>query len=99
MVMESNIIPLCGIMGRRRSRRRYHRLKSEENIQISISEVPKYAKTGVAPKITLSIKSLKRFRDDYVEMMLCFAGHVAQLNNGNVYLYKKFPNAPLFLPS
>nr|POF27300.1 hypothetical protein CFP56_25559 [Quercus suber] len=99
MVMESDIIPFCGIMGRRRSRRRYHRLKSEENIQLSISEVPKYAKTRVAPKATFSIKFLKRFRDDYVEMMLCLAGHIAQLNNGNVYLYKKIPNAPLFSPS
>ena len=99
MVMESDIIPFCGIMGRLRSRKRYHRLKSEENIQISISEVPEYAKTRVAPKATLSIKIFKRFRDDYVEMMLCLAGHIAQLNNGNVYLYKKIPNAPLFSPS
>jgi hypothetical protein len=100
----SDIIPFCGIVGRRKSRRRYHRLKSmvsnEENMKISMSEVPKYAKmTRLATKITLSIKHLKRFRDDYVEMMLCFAGHLAQLNNGNVYLYKNFPNDPRFSAS
>ena len=35
-------------------------------------------------RIVSPMKILERLRDAYVEMMLSFAGNVAQLNNGNV---------------
>lgn len=39
----------------------------------------------------LAVEPLRKWRDAYVEMMLCFAAHVAQLNNGNVYLFRRIP--------
>ncbi|EXC25184.1 hypothetical protein L484_013273 [Morus notabilis] len=74
-------------------RRRYQRLrrvvsdKENEKVPISKASRRKYAwKVRVAPKLRVkfckSIVLLKRFRDSYVEMMLCFAGRVMQLSSG-----------------
>ncbi|XVF12272.1 hypothetical protein REPUB_Repub08aG0101400 [Reevesia pubescens] len=52
------------------------------------------SKVNVSPKIGIglpAVEPLRKWRDAYVEMMLSFAGHVTQLNNGNVYLFKRIP--------
>lgn len=61
---------------------------------------PKFWKIRVAPKLRLKVTSssmavLRRLRNAYVGMMLCFAGRVAQLNHGNVHLFQK-TNVPQF---
>lgn len=62
---------------------------------------PKFWKIRVTPKLRLKVASssmaavLRRLRNAYVGMMLCFAGRVAQLNHGNVHLFQK-TNVPQF---
>lgn len=61
---------------------------------------PKFWKIRVTPKLRLKVTSssmavLRRLRNAYVGMMLCFAGRVAQLNHGNVHLFQK-TNVPQF---
>ncbi|KAF4396229.1 hypothetical protein F8388_019775 [Cannabis sativa] len=76
-----------------RKRRKYQRLRSkvlnEEN-----EEIPKwkgFRKFKVTPKLRVKFSSptmtLKKFRDNYVQMMLCFAGRVMQFTNGNMFNY------------
>ncbi|KAG2667527.1 hypothetical protein I3843_15G116700 [Carya illinoinensis] len=93
--MKMDIFPSCGRIKRHQSRRRYQRLKSshvvitnEEHMKIAASEI-----ISLPTNITFSIKFVKRLRDSYVELMLCFAGRIAQLNNGTVFLYKTIPSA------
>lgn len=87
-------------------RRKYHRLRSlvsnKHNEEVSLTKGTRrgrFWKTRATPKLRLkiraSIKALKSFRDAYVEMMLCFAGRLMQLNTGNVHLVKKI-NTPRF---
>lgn len=89
-------------------RTKYHRLRSgvanKDNAKISVtkrSRRHRFWKIKVTPKLRLlkigssSIMLLKRLRDAYVKMMFCFAGHVMQLNTGNVHLVKK-TNTPQF---
>ncbi|KAG6675784.1 hypothetical protein I3842_15G121900 [Carya illinoinensis] len=92
--MKMDIFPSCGSIEKYQSKRGYQRLKSshevitnEEHMKIAASEI-----ISLPTNITFSIKFTKRVRDSYVEMMLCFAGHIAQLNNGNVFLSKRIPS-------
>lgn len=92
-------VPVCGSMKKYRRNGTYHRLKSITEVsdcsQCSnvgmlssdvkmVEVVPK-----VQPKIRLSINLLKRFRDAYVEGMLCFAINIAHMNNGDICFVKK----------
>ena len=82
-----------------RRRRQHQRLRSvalnEENETNSISKGSQKnsRKFRVTPKLRVKFSSsmviLRRFRDAYVEMMLCFGGRLMQLNNGNFHLFKK----------
>ena len=73
----------------------------EVNENETISMLDEYGRRGlkkkvksipkVSPKIAFPVEPLRKWKDAYVEMMLCFAGHVTQLNNGNVYLFKRIP--------
>lgn len=99
------LAPLCGSMMRCWRRRKYHRLRSgaannyyKDNAKTSATKGrhrPKFWKIKVTPKLQLlkvgtpSIMLLRRFRDAYVAMMLCFGERLMQLNTGNVHLVKK----------
>ncbi|KAM1026508.1 hypothetical protein ACFX2I_039368 [Malus domestica] len=80
----------CGNMKRYRRRRRYRRLRNavtnEQNAMVSMGKRLKFGKIRVTPMLQIKVKSsimlLKKFRNAYVGMMLCFAGRVVQLNNG-----------------
>ncbi|POO01913.1 hypothetical protein TorRG33x02_022050 [Trema orientale] len=86
-------------------RRQYRRLRSvglsEENERNPISKAgrKRFRKFKVSPKLRIKLSSsmaiLKRFRDAYVEMMLCFAGRLMQLNNGNFHLFKKITTSQI----
>lgn len=86
--MEAETTPLCINLSKYRKRRRYRRLNgviivnNKENLKISVCHKihQRFRKIQLIPK---------RFRDSYEEMMLRFARHVAQLNNGNIYLLMK----------
>lgn len=81
-----------------RRRSQYKRLRSAvfneetEKIPKSKASQKKFWKFKVTPKLRVKVSSsmvkLKRLRDAYVESMLCFAGRVMQLNNGNLHLFK-----------
>lgn len=86
--MEAETTPLCINLSKYRKRRRYRRLNgviivnNKENLKISVCHKihQRFRKIQLIPK---------RFRDSYEEMILRFARHVAQLNNGNIYLLMK----------
>ncbi|GMN46371.1 hypothetical protein TIFTF001_015552 [Ficus carica] len=78
------------LYGRRRRYQKLRRVNSiKENEAIPMSKASRWRrcswKVRVGPKLRVkfskSIVVLKRFRDSYIEMMLCFAGRVMQLNN------------------
>lgn len=81
-------------MKRGRRRRHYRRLNEEKKVR-------SHWKLGkirvIVPKLKRKnkslIKLLRRFRDAYVQMMLCFAGRLMQFNTGNVFLFKRIPRA------
>ncbi|KAG8476654.1 hypothetical protein CXB51_030626 [Gossypium anomalum] len=100
--METSKVPMCLNMKRYKRRKKYQRLKhtvlkheDEDNEKVSMLEesCPRGTGEAMVRKVpSLPIDSLRKWRDAYVEMMLCFAAHVKQLNNnGNVYLFKRFP--------
>ncbi|KAL9443877.1 hypothetical protein AB3S75_017119 [Citrus x aurantiifolia] len=86
--MEAETTPLCINLSKYRKRRRCRRLNgviivnNKENLKISVRHKihQRFRKIQLIPK---------RFRDSYEEMILRFARHVAQLNNGNIYLLMK----------
>ncbi|XWS60977.1 hypothetical protein CRYUN_Cryun07bG0085500 [Craigia yunnanensis] len=98
--METAKVPACLSMKmyRRKKYQRLKRMVStshEDNENETISMLEEYRRRGMmkskvmVPKVSpmianLPVEPLRKWRDAYVEMMLCFAGHVAQLNNGNV---------------
>ena len=69
-------------------RRKYTKLEDnyssdEENEMVS----------NLDTKIMSSMMYLERIRNGYVEMMLRLAAHVIQLNDGNVFSFKKASSA------
>ncbi|OAY59234.1 hypothetical protein MANES_01G015600v8 [Manihot esculenta] len=77
----------CINIERYRRRKRYQRLKHKKTCRRWKIKV----KLRVQPKVSSAMKLLKGCRDSYVRMMLCFAGHLAQFNTGNVFLFKRIP--------
>ncbi|KAK7291399.1 hypothetical protein RIF29_06509 [Crotalaria pallida] len=89
-------------MKKHRKNEAYHRLTSikevsdcshsSNNVTMLISPNVKMVEVmpnKIQPKIKLPTNLLKRFRDAYVEGMLCFAENVAHMNNGNICFEKK----------
>ncbi|XVE64006.1 hypothetical protein DITRI_Ditri07aG0066700 [Diplodiscus trichospermus] len=107
--METSKVPVCLSMKKHRRRKKYQRLtrmisaSHEDNENETVSILEEYRRRGlkskvksnpkVSPNIGLPVEPLRKCRDAYVEMMLCFAGHIKQLNNGNIYLFKRIPKA------
>ncbi|WRX19592.1 hypothetical protein QQP08_012079 [Theobroma cacao] len=103
--MEAAKLPVCLSMKRYRRRKKYQRLKRvisaahEDKESEATSMLEEYRRRGwkskvMVPKnIASPVEPLRKWRDSYEEMMLCFAGHFTQLSNGNVYLFKRIPKA------
>ncbi|XVE58749.1 hypothetical protein DITRI_Ditri04bG0194000 [Diplodiscus trichospermus] len=103
--METAKAPVCLSMERYRRRKKYQRLKRmasaghEDDENETISMLEECCRRGMimkskvmVPKIaSLPVEPLRKWRNAYVDTMLCFAAHFAQLNNGNVYLFKRIP--------
>ncbi|MBA0744590.1 hypothetical protein Gogos_007205 [Gossypium gossypioides] len=96
--IEAAKVPICLSMKRYMKRKKYHKLKraastrgtsrhgdDENETVLMLGE--RRRKGMIKGKVKVP---LRKWRDAYVETMLSFAGHVAQLNNGNVYLSRGF---------
>ena len=103
--MDSLTTQFSGSLKMHRKRRRYQRLKHVVTAKKRVKVLRFHGGGGkpwkmrLMPKlrhfrITSPMKILERLRDAYVEMMLCLAGNVAQLNNGNVSLFRRIHRAP-----
>lgn len=98
--MEAAKVPICSSMKRYMKRKKYHKLKraattlgtsrhgDDENEMVSMLG-ERRRKGMIKGKVKVP---LRKWRDAYVETMVGFAGRVAQLNNGNVYLLREFQN-------
>lgn len=89
-----NLVPVCGSTKRRPSKATYHRFSDEDEYysqgRTSISMLQPIIPTLLLqPKLRLSTSFLKRFRDAYVDAMLCFAERAVHFNNGEVFFLKK----------
>ncbi|KAH1075618.1 hypothetical protein J1N35_027946 [Gossypium stocksii] len=96
--IEAAKVPICLRMKRCIKRKKYHKLKraastrgtsrhgdDENETVLMLGE--RRRKGMIKSKVKVP---LRKWRDAYVETMLSFAGRVAQLNNGNVYLLREF---------
>ncbi|MBA0651938.1 hypothetical protein Goklo_019228, partial [Gossypium klotzschianum] len=89
--METSKVPMCLNMKRYKRRKKYQRLKHtvlkhEDEDKETVSMLEESCRRGTDEAMvrkvpSLPVESLRKWRDAYVEMMLCFAAHVKQLNN------------------
>ncbi|KAK8714639.1 hypothetical protein V6N13_041990 [Hibiscus sabdariffa] len=100
--METAKVPACLSMKRYMRRKKYLKLKRTAAARARLEDDDDENKTvlmlgerrrrgTIKGKLVKVEAPLRKWRDAYVEMMLGFAGHVTQLNNGNVHLFNRIP--------
>ncbi|KAK7364105.1 hypothetical protein VNO80_12503 [Phaseolus coccineus] len=96
----ADFVPVCGRMKKHRREGAYHKLNSSSTeVSDSVENVgtlrPKVKMVEGIPKVhqpkisRLSMNIWKRLRNAYVKRMLSLADHVAHLNNGEIFFFKK----------
>ncbi|KAL4384551.1 hypothetical protein GQ457_15G001220 [Hibiscus cannabinus] len=104
--METAKVPACLSMKRYMRRKKYLKLKrtataaararledDDDDENETVLMLGERRRRGTIKGKLVKVEApLRKWRDAYVEMMLGFAGHVTQLNNGNVHLFNRIPN-------
>ncbi|GLU12960.1 hypothetical protein SLE2022_296130 [Rubroshorea leprosula] len=83
--------PLCFNMKRYKRRKKYKRLRRIASVKEN--EKKGSWKVKIPGEIILGMEPLRKCRDAYLKTMVYLAEHVQQLNNDEVYLFKKVPRA------